>query len=112
MLTIEYVSSGKAYSDFEIEQKAKEIIDTHQEYLDQDMIYRTSTDNLIDAIRLYIVENDINPEGWLQFQFSGIQMPVSKFGNPDEWAKGFCDKRHNMMARILKRQTKLRIETR
>jgi hypothetical protein len=111
VLTIEYIKSGKSYTDFEVEEKAKEIIDTHQEYLDQDMIYRTSTENLIAAIRLYIVENKLNPESWLQFKVENKRMAVNKFGNPDRWEKGFCDFSENRAAKILKAQIALRKQT-
>ncbi|OME55493.1 hypothetical protein BSK59_13535 [Paenibacillus odorifer] len=111
MLTIEYIGSGKAYSDFEVEEKAKEIIDTHLEYLDQDMIYRTSTENLIGAVRLYVVENNLDPESWLQFKSGEKPMKVNKFGNPDYWEKGFCDFSEKRAARILKAQIALRKQT-
>lgn len=110
MLTIEYNKSGKTYSDFEVEAKAKQIIDTHLEYLDQDMIYKTSNESLIDAIRVYIVENKINPEKWLQFKFGEEIMPVNKYGNPTHWAYGFCDSGNKRSARILKAQVSLRKE--
>ncbi|RXZ78124.1 hypothetical protein EBB07_29155 [Paenibacillaceae bacterium] len=112
MLTIEYINTGKSYSDFEVEEKAKEIIDTHLDYLNQDMIYRTSSENLINSIRLYIVESKINPEGWLQFKCQDDVMAVNRFGNPEYWAKGFCDSNEKRISRMFIAQINLRKEHR
>jgi hypothetical protein len=110
MLTIEYISTGRAYTDFEVESCANLIIDAHLEHLDQDMIYRVSTENLIDAIRVYIVENKINPEGWLQFKYGNEVMDVNEYGNPSHWARGFCDTSGNRLRRIVKGQLSIRRE--
>jgi hypothetical protein len=113
MLIIEYTPRGKAYSDFGVDQIASDIIDLHFKELKEDcdvtMTYRTSTDNLIDAIRLQLIERQIETN-FIEFVCNGETMTVNKFGNPDHWAMGFCDITNKRIAKIVRGQMGLRVK--
>lgn len=61
MLKIFYDEKGLSYSDFSVDYFISEIATTY-DYITDDVVIRTSTENLIYAVRCAIVKGSINQE--------------------------------------------------
>jgi len=93
VLKIVYSRDGKAFGDTESSEVVRNIVSVYNPKVNT--VVNVSTAMVVDAIRLEVKKGNLKPEE-VQF-FNGEigddieAIRVDKYGNLDEWPKGFCD---------------------
>ena len=108
-LILEYAKTGKAVSDFEVEEIFQELI----KYTPCRCNTRVtlSTANIFDRFRLAVVSGEISPKD-VAFKFEGRVININKYGRLSEWPMGFCDWELRTSEKILRLAMQMRREER
>lgn len=104
MLIINYSKEGMAYPDAETIYKVEEYINSNH---NNTIKINVSTENIINAFRLAIVENRINVSE-IKFQFEGQDLEVNEYGVFKIMPKGFVDYNDTIIRNIVRRQSEKR----
>lgn len=102
MLIIEYSSDGIAVPDYQCEEKALSLFNSHN---DQDVL-SVSTDNIITAFKMLVAEGVIPPSE-IAFKYKTHHLTISRDGQISKYPSGFCDFEETLLYRILKARRSL-----
>jgi hypothetical protein len=83
MLTVNYTRDGLPIGDRDAENYARRLIS-------RDVAVNVSTANVIQALRCFIAEGDLDCEN-VRFLFDGQPVMVNRFGACTDWPNGWCD---------------------
>lgn len=103
MLIVEYSSEGIPVSDFQCEEKAWSLFNSHK---DQDIVF-VSTDNIITAFKMLVAEGSISPKE-IVFKYNTHHLTISRDGQISKYPSGFCDSEEKHLYRILKARRSLK----
>lgn len=111
MIRIEYSKSGKAYSDFELDEACDEIISKYYKNYLLDQYINCSSENIILALRLKVATETIDYKH-IVMVFCGKELELNEYGCLNEYPEGFCGKMDYIYRQLLKEQGRIRIKNR
>ena len=90
MLKIIYTEKGSSYNDFNLLEKAHEIIIDYYQINKKDTTVHVSTSNIIEALRVLIKRGKISNDD-IVFEFEGELIKSNARGKMSHYPKGFID---------------------
>lgn len=101
MLTIHYHAGGTSYSDFDLLEKAQDILNRYK----QGELSRleVSTSNIIEALRVMVSRKEISHED-IQILFEDHDIRLNEHVEYSIFPKGFMEHERNFLREILYRR--------